>query len=75
MNRGISRRQRELDRQRKKKEKEAKREQRKLEKQERIAADLPSDQEQSLAEIVPGPQPLPEGLEDLADAAPDEEED
>lgn len=56
MNRGASRRQRELDRQRKQKEKSAKREQRKLEKQERIAADLPSEIERSLAGIVPGPQ-------------------
>jgi hypothetical protein len=57
LNRGASRRQRELDRQRKQKEKSAKREQRKLEKQERIAADLPSETERSLAGIVPGPQP------------------
>jgi len=56
MNRGVSRRQRELDRQRKQREKSAKREQRKLEKQERVAADLPSETERSLAEIVPGPQ-------------------
>ena len=56
MNRGASRRQRELDRQRKQREKKAKREQRKLEKEERIAADLPSETERSLAEIVPGPQ-------------------
>jgi hypothetical protein len=63
MNRGVSRRQREIDRQQKKKEKAAKREQRKLEKQERIAADLPSEIEQSLAEIVPGPQPPPEDEE------------
>lgn len=56
MNRGASRRQRELDRQRKQREKAAKREQRKAEKQERIAADLPSEIERSLSEIVPGPQ-------------------
>lgn len=60
MNRGVSRRQREIDRQRKQKEKAAKREQRKAEKQERIAADLPSELDQSLAEIVPGPQPQTE---------------
>lgn len=60
MNRGASRRQREIDRQRKQKDKAAKREQRKAEKQERIAADLPSELEQSLTEIVPGPQPPPE---------------
>ncbi len=60
MNRGVSRRQRELDRQRKQKDKAAKREQRKIEKQERVAADLPSEAEQSLAGIVPGPQPPPE---------------
>lgn len=57
MNRGASRRQRELDRQRRQREKAAKRAQRKLEKQERIAADLPSETERSLTEIVPGPQP------------------
>jgi hypothetical protein len=60
MNRGASRRQRELDRQRKQREKVAKREQRKLEKQERIAAEIPSEIERSLEEIVPGPQPPPD---------------
>lgn len=60
MNRGAGRRQRELDRQRKQREKAAKREQRKIEKRERIAADLPSETERSLTEIVPGPQPQAE---------------